>query len=111
MKYFLTFGEQRKLVAKAKNGIFIFQTQSSAWLALLCLFSLPRTALAGEGNFGGTGNGLEVVGPATGGTNVSCGTPGGGLNVNPPGLNSCAAALSGLPNDGALECMNDDEVE
>ena len=50
---------------------------------------------------GGVGNGRGAG--AGGDEKVSCGTPGGGRNVK-LGLNSGAAALSGLPNEGARMC-------
>ena len=66
-----------------------------------CLFSRPCMALAGDSNTGGCGSGR-----GEGGGNASLGAAGGGWKVNPPGLNSIAAAFSGFPNDGVRACPN-----
>lgn len=72
-------------------------------------FSRPCRTL-GEGETGGSGRGRGCG--CAGGANASCGTPGGGRKVNmPPGLNSCAAALSGRPNEDTRVCDSDAVAE
>ena len=89
-----------------RNEVIVLTPSSSSLstsnerLDVRCLFSRPCEARTVSATIGGVGKGRDDN-AFWGDWNASCGTPGGGRNVKPPGLNSGAAMLRGLPRDGA----------